>query len=74
MNKTALAGIILSIILILELKDHNKKVEQLWPDHGDQRQTDYRLKMTVSLYSHYFLLLIMIVLFVLDLIGLFVNK
>ena len=53
--------LVLLIICIIEVRQHNEKVEELWPDETyNQKDREMRREMTVSLVGHYFFLLILI--------------
>ena len=45
---------------IYELKEHNKKVNNYWPDDSDQQHWNMRHRFTIGLGGEYFLLVILV--------------
>ena len=58
-----LIAIALSLFCIYEIKDHNNKVEQLFPDPADQKQFNMRSELKISLVGHGLLLIALIAYF-----------
>ena len=52
------------VICLFDLRDHNKKVEEMFPDHSDKHQNEKRHELTISFYGFGFLILMMLGLFI----------
>ena len=62
------ACVVVCILNIYELYQHNQKVERHWPDISDQKHWDMRLKFKVGLGGEILLLIALIGLFIGELI------
>lgn len=71
MNFIYLSCAILLFFAIGDLHQHNKKVEKMFPDPDDKRQSDMRRELTISLFGFYFVLIILVGASVLSLIKAF---
>ena len=52
------------IICLVDLYDHNRKVEKMFPDSADPSQNASRRELTVSFYGFGFLIIMLIVFFI----------
>ena len=57
------------VICLIEFKEHNKKVENTWPDHSNQQHSDMRLRFHIQPVSLSLLLIYTVIFFILDLIS-----
>ena len=53
------AALFFLIIFMVDIKDHNKKVEDMFPDHSDGLQNEKRHELTISTYGCWFILLLL---------------
>ena len=63
-NITYFALAVLQSLVVADNCRHNKTVDELFPDMGDQKQSTYRNKLQVSLYPSVFMLVLLIGLFI----------
>ena len=59
-----IACLAVAIFNLIDLKEHNKKVDQTWPDYSDQRQSDMRLRFTLHFGGEYILIILLAGLFI----------
>lgn len=61
--------VLVYLILVYEIHQHNQKVEKEWPDHTDPEHFRMREKFSVPMYGPIFFLLLLIGVFVKDLLS-----
>ncbi len=61
------------VLCISDLHNHNKKVEEMFPDTSNQFEYRKRLDLTVSLGSLYFVLIICIIMSIHSIIMIFLK-
>ena len=54
-----IAGLFFLALCIVDIRDHNKKVEEEWPDDSDQHHWHMRQKFRINLIGHYFLAILL---------------
>ena len=63
-----LAAILVLLLCMYEIKEHNNKVENLFPDETDTHQYYMRSQLLIPFVGHGLLLIVLIVFFVSSLI------
>jgi len=61
------------ILCISDLHSHNDKVEKMFPDISDRRQSEKRLELTVNLYGLYLALIICIIMSIMSIVNVFIH-
>ena len=64
-------AIILCLFQIADINDHNKKVDKMWPDNSSQHDGEMRLRMRMTPFALYLLIVILAFYIIHDIISLF---
>ena len=57
------------VVCLVDLHNHNNKVNEMFPDHSDRRQNEKRHDLTISFYGFGFLIIMMIGFFIRSVVG-----
>ena len=73
MDYTYIGLLIILLLCVADLHRHNRKVEEMFPDYGDEKQDKMRRELTIELYGFYLLIFALIILSVISIIRLFLK-
>lgn len=69
MDFQPVVALALAVLCLIEVREHNKKVDQTWPDISDPQQFQQHERFHIQPVAHYLLLIYTVFLFIAHIIG-----